>query len=62
MKKYSVYCRTPSKESRQLILKRPEFPQGFQGRVFKDSVRERVIGYMISLCIILWLVDGEVMG
>ena len=28
---------TPSKEFRQLILKRPKVPKGFQGKVFKDS-------------------------
>ena len=27
--KYSVYCRAPSKENRQLMLKRFEFPDGF---------------------------------
>lgn len=30
----------PSKENRQLLLKRPELPDGFQGGVFKSSVRE----------------------
>ena len=29
----------PSKKSRQLVLKRPKLPEGFQGKVFKDSVR-----------------------
>ena len=44
--KYSVYCKAPSKENGQLVLKRPECPEGFQGRVFKDSVRERVMEYV----------------
>ena len=46
----------------KLMLKRAKHSNGCLERVFKDSVRERVIGYMISLCIILCLVDGEVMG
>ena len=29
----SVYCRAPSKESRPLVLQRPELPTGFQGKV-----------------------------
>ena len=33
--KYSVYIRAPNKESRQLVLKRPELHSGFQGKVFK---------------------------
>ena len=59
----SVYCRAPSKESRQLVLKRPELPEGFQGKVFKDRVKERGCG----VCVIsswtwtfFWLVRGEV--
>ena len=31
----------PSKENEQLMLKRPELPEGFQGRVFKGKVREK---------------------
>ena len=38
---------------RQLVLKRAKFPNGFQGKVFKDSVRERVVGCVISSCRIL---------
>ena len=38
----------PSKEYRQLILKRLELLNGFQGGVFKDSLRERVVGVCIS--------------
>lgn len=34
----SVYPRAPSKESRKLVLKRPECPRGFQGKVFKNRV------------------------
>ena len=46
--KCKVYCRAPSKESRQLTLKRPELSDGFQRKVFKDWVRERVAGYTVS--------------
>ena len=44
------------------MLKRPELPEGFQGRVFKGKMKERVVGCMISSCSILWLVEGEVTG
>ena len=44
--KYRVYCKTPSvgprKENGQLLLKRPEPPNGFRRRDFKGKVRERV--------------------
>ena len=36
--KYSVYCKAPSKENRQLMLKRPELPNVFQGSVFKGNI------------------------
>ena len=38
----------PSREYGQLMLKRPELPDGFQGKVFKDSVKERGVGCVIS--------------
>ena len=44
------------------MLKRRELPNGFQGRVLKDSMRGRVSGYTISLDTVLSLVDGEVTG
>lgn len=34
--KCSIYCKTPRKESRQLVLKRPDLPEGFQGKVYED--------------------------
>ena len=37
-KKYSVYCRKPSKKNRKLMLKRPALPDGFQGRVFRSNI------------------------
>ena len=54
--KFRVYCRAPSKESRQLLLKRPELPSDVQGKVFKDKVRERVLGCVISSWTFFWLV------
>ena len=61
-KKYSVYCRAPSKEYGKRIPKRPNLPDGFQGKVFKDRVRERVSVYLISSWTFFWLVGGEVIG
>ena len=40
----TAFMASPSKENRQLMLKRPELPDSFQARGFKDSVRERVTG------------------
>lgn len=52
-----VYYRAPIKENGQLILKRPEVPNGFQERGFKDPfrtlVREEAAGCMISSCPVL---------
>ena len=47
-KKVQHLLQVPSKENGQLMLKGPELPDGFQGRVFKDSVGERVLGCLIS--------------
>ena len=58
--KYSVYCREPSKENVQLMLQRPELPDGFQGRGFKGSVREGAAGCVISLYKIFGLVGIKV--
>jgi len=41
----------PHKEYGLLMLKR--LSDEFQGRVFKGQVRERIAGYVISLCMIL---------
>ena len=40
-------CRVSSKENRQLMLKRPEHPDGFQAKVFKEYEGEGV-GCLIS--------------
>jgi hypothetical protein len=39
--KCSVDHRASSKESKQLVFKRPKLAASFQGKVFKDRVRER---------------------
>lgn len=39
-RKCSIHCRVPSKESRQLVPKKPGFPDGFQRNVFKAKVME----------------------
>ena len=54
----------PSKEKEGLMLKKPKytFHSGFQGRVFKGKVRERVSECLISLWTSFWLVGGEVTG
>ena len=36
----SVYCKIPDKSSEQLMLRKPELPNGFQGNIFKFQVRE----------------------
>ena len=50
--KYSINCKVSSKENKQLMFKRPELPDGFQGRVFKGNIRAE--GYRGSPC----LTDG----
>ena len=60
--KCSVYCMEPSKESRQLVLKRPELCDGFQRKVLKDRVREGDCGVCDKLWTFFWLVGGKVSG
>ena len=42
------------------MLNRPKLPNVFQGKVFKDGMRERVSGYMISSQAFFWVTDGEI--
>ena len=42
----TVLIAASGKENRQRILKRPEIPDAFQGRIFKGSMRERTMRYM----------------
>ena len=46
----------PNKQNGRLMLKRPKFLDGFQGRVFKVTVRKGATGCVISSCTILELV------
>ena len=62
VKEGAVFIARPSKENRQLVLKRPRVLDRFQGRVFKGKVKEKVTGCVISLSMTLCLVDGEVTG
>ena len=39
-----IYCKGQSKEYRQLMLKRSELSDGFQGRLLKSTVTGRVQG------------------
>lgn len=50
------------KENGQLMFKSPEHPEGSQGRVLKDSLSERVMGYVIGSCTVRRLVGAEVTG
>lgn len=50
-----------TRSSGQLVLRKPECPEGFQQRSFKGEVRE-VAGHVISLCTALCLVEGELTG
>ena len=61
-RKVQHFIMRPSKEYWRLVLKRPELPDGFQGKVFRDRVRERVAGCATSLWTFFWLVGGEVDG
>lgn len=44
------------------LLNRPKVPGDFQGKAFKGSMRERVVGYVISSWSFFWLIGGEVIG
>ena len=58
MKESTVFiCRSPSKEKGQLMLKRPELPYGFQGRVFKGNIRGegcRMPDQLLDILLIGW--------
>ena len=47
----------PSKKSRQLVLKRLKLPEGSQGKVFKDRVKEEDCGVcdqLVDILLIGW--------
>ena len=64
-RKYSIYCKAPSKEYGQLMLRRHKLPDGFQGSVLK-TVREcgggEVTECVVHSYTVLCLVDSEVIG
>ena len=39
--KCSIYCWCQVRSAGQPVLKRPELPEGLQGKVFKEKVREK---------------------
>ena len=49
------FGQVPIRENRQLMFKRSELPKAFRGR-FKDSVRKKVMGFMITSRTVLWLI------
>ena len=57
--KNSIDCRGTSKENRQLILKRPKLPDGFQGKGFQGSVREGAAVCELSLLLALGLIGSS---
>ena len=55
--KAQCLLQAPSKESRQLVLKRPEPSKGFQGKVSKDRLREGDYGVcdqLVDILLIGW--------
>ena len=51
------FLQAPSKESRQLVLKRPKCPRDSKGKVFKDRVRERsceMCGQLVDILLTGW--------
>ena len=57
VKEITAFISGPSKENRQLMLKRPELPDGFQRRVSKGSIRGegcRVPDQLVDILLISW--------
>ena len=57
--KNSIDCRGASKDNRQLMLQRPNLPDGFQGKGFQDGVREGAAVCELSLFLALDLVGSR---
>ena len=51
--KYSLYLQDTKQGVWVAHGQKPQLPDGFQGRIFKDSVRESVTECVVSLCRIL---------
>ena len=57
VEKNSFIAGHQERSSGQLVLKRPELPEGFQGKVYKDRVRKGVCGVcdqLVDLLLIDW--------
>ena len=55
--KCSIYCWCQVRSPGQPVLKRPELPEGLQGKVFKEKVREkgyRVCDQLLAILLIVW--------
>ena len=59
-KKYSIYCRAPSKEEGQLMLRWFPTPGWLSGKGFLKTEWERGLKSMYSACVQFWLVGREV--
>ena len=60
--RFSIYCwrKMPGRSLGQLVLKTQNSPMGFSKAFLKARWGRGIAGSVISLCPILWLVDGEV--
>ena len=58
--KWSVYCRMPKQGVQVNGAQKSWTLKGFQRKVFKDWVRERVAVHVIGSWTFFWLVDDEV--
>ena len=57
MKESAAFIADAKQGSRQPVLKRPELPKGFHGKVFKDRVREACCGVcdqLVDILLIGW--------
>ena len=61
-RKAQCLLQAPSKEFRQLVLKRRKLLNSFWGKAFKGWIKEGVVGCVISSWTFFWLVGGEVIG
>ena len=62
VEKNSFFCRCQAKSPGQLVLKRPNLPEDFQGKVYKTRWGKGVMGCVTISWTFFWLVGGEVLG
>ena len=43
----------PSKDQRQLLLRRPKFLDSYQGKTLKDRMRERLVGCVLMAILLI---------